>query len=142
MARDAEAEGAARYVFRVGFRLDSDVRGLSVEPSRFEATVYRMADPPGEEGWLFFRDNLWRGELADPDHFRTVTEEALGVPVVSVSFRELQTDEAQLGALREAVGANLDEFRADSVDRALSKYLGSSIRVVQSAERATWFGSG
>ena len=141
MDTDPETGGAARYVFRIGFRLDPDVRGLSVDPGRFEATLYRRADTPGEAGWLFFRDNLWRGELADPDHFRKVAGEALGVQVVSVSFRELQTDEAHLEALREAVSGHLEEFRADSVDRALSKYLGSSIRVVPEGERAAWFGS-
>ena len=142
MDTDPDAGGAARYVFRIGFRLDPDVRGVSVDPGRFEATMYRRADPPGAEGWLFFRDNLWRGELADADHFRTVTAEALGVQVVDVSFRELQTDETYLETLREAVAANLGEFRADSVDRALAKYLGSSIRVVRGDERAPWSGSG
>ena len=131
--------GLARYVFGVEFRLEPAVSGLFVDPDRFEATLYRRADIPGDDGWLFFRDHLWHGELADPDHFRDVTTEALGVPVTAVSFRELQTDEAYLDALRAAVGEHLEEFRAGSTDRALSKYLGSSIRVVPPEERAAFF---
>lgn len=141
MTGSPDGVGSARFVFRVAFRLDPRVGGVSVDPERFEATVYRRADPPGEEGWLFFRDHLWRGELADPDHFRTVTEEALGVTILSVEFRELQTDEAYLTRFRDAVGENLAEFRADSVDRAVSKYLGSSIRIVPEDERSDWFGA-
>lgn len=53
------------------------------------------------------------------------------MPVAAVSFRELQADEAYLEALRAEIGANLAEFRADAVDRALTKYLGSSIRVLR-----------
>ena len=122
--------GAARYVFRVDFRLEPSRGGLSVEPADFETVLSRWADPPGEEGWRFFRDVLWHGELADPAHFRGLVEEALGVPVTAATFSELRTDEVYLAALREAVAADLASFRADSVDEALSKYLGSSIRVV------------
>lgn len=126
-------EGTARYVFRVAYRLDPGA-GVSVDPATFETTMYRAADPPGTDGWLFFRDNLWHGELGDEDHVRTLTEEALGVTVTSVSFSELQTDEAYLDALRDEVGASLGEFNAASVDEALSKYLGSSIRVTADGE--------
>lgn len=141
MVRDADEREVARYVFRLRFRLEPTVEGVSTDPDRFETTVYRRAEPPGEDGWRFFRDHLWHGELADPEHFRSVAEDALGVPVESVEFRELQTDEAYFEIFREAVGADLAAFRADSVDRALSKYLGSSIRVVPEAERSAWFGS-
>lgn len=142
MTDETDGAGTARYVFGVAFPLVPDAAGLTVEPDRFDVTLNRRADPPGEEGWLFFRDHLWHGELADPDHFRTVTAGALGVPVDSVSFRELQTDEAYVERLRAAVGEHLEEFRADSVERALSKYLGSSILVVPDAERSAWPGSG
>ena len=140
MASDREPGGRARYVFRVAFRLAPEASGLSTDPDRFETTMYRRADPPGEDGWLFFRDHLWHGELADADHFRDVTEAALGVAVESVAFRELQTDEAYLGRLRGAVGSNLAEFRADAVDPAVSKYLGSSIRVVGDDQPPGWPG--
>lgn len=126
--------GTARYVFRVTYRLDPDAAGVSVDPTTFETTMYRAADQPGTDGWLFFRDNLWHGELGDADHFRTLTAEALGVTVTSVSFSELRTDEAYLDALRTEVGANLGEFNAASVDEALSKYLGSSVRVTDDGE--------
>jgi hypothetical protein len=90
----------------------------------------RQADPPGEEGWLFFRDNLWRGEVNAPDHLRGLTEDALGVPIESVTFRELRTDEAYLSALEGEISEHLDLFRADDVPEVLNKYLGSSVHVV------------
>lgn len=122
--------GRARYVFAVRFRLEPSASAVSVEPATFETTLSRAADPPGTAGWRFFRDNLWHGELNAPDHFRELTEEALGVPVAHVEFRGLRTDEAYLSALREAVADDLEAFRASSVDEALSKYLGSSVHVV------------
>ncbi|WP_226010582.1 LWR-salt protein [Halomicrobium salinisoli] len=121
--------GEAAYVFRVTVRLDTGPPGVSVDPTTFETVLERAADPPGEDGWLFFRDNLWRGELADEGHFRELTEEALSAPVADVSFRELRTDEAYLAALKAEIGENLTAFNADGVSEALSKYLGSSIRV-------------
>lgn len=124
------SSGTARYVFRVRFRIAPSLPEVSVEPAEFETTLHRAADPPGEAGWLFFRDHLWRGNVGDEAHFREVTEDALGVPVVSISFSELQTNQAYLDALRDAIGAQLGEFRADSVDEAVTKYLGSSIHVV------------
>lgn len=111
-------------------RIEPSVPGVSLEPDRFETTLYREADPPGEDGWLFFRDHLWRGELGEPEYFRELTEDALGVAVTSVSFSELRTDEAYLQRLEAEIGEHLEEFRSDSVQRTLSKYLGSSIRVV------------
>jgi hypothetical protein len=127
--QDREESGDARYVFGVRFRLQPTASGVTVDPARFETTLYRAADPPGEEGWRFFRDNLWRGELADPDHFREMTEEALGVAVESVDFRELRTDEAYLDDLKAAIADDLAAFNADSTSEVLSKYLGSSIHV-------------
>jgi hypothetical protein len=121
--------GTARYVFRVRFRVEPSLSEVSVDPAEFETTLYRSADPPGEADWLFFRDHLWRGNVEDEAYFREVTEDALGVPVVSVSFSELQTDQAYLDALRDEIGTQLGKFKADTVDEALKKYLGSSIRV-------------
>ena len=119
----------ARYVFAVRFRLDPDAGGASVEPDEFETRLRRAADPPGEEGWLFFRDNLWRGEINDEQHFRRLTEEALGVPVASVEYRALETDEEYLDALKDEISRNLATFKADSVSEVLNKYLGSSLEV-------------
>jgi hypothetical protein len=129
-----DATGEAHYVFRVRFRVEPSVRGVSVDPATFETTMHRQADPPGEEGWLFFRDNLWRGELGDEDYLREVTEDALGVPVTSVSFSELRTGEEYLEELRAEIGENLGEFRAATIEEALTKYLGSSIRVVRDTD--------
>jgi len=117
----------ARYVFAVRFRLSPD--GVSVSPNEFETTMTREADRPGDSGWLFFRDNLWRGEISDDTHFRELTEDALGVTVLSVEYRRFETDEEYYDALREEIAADLDVFRADSVPEVLSKYLGSSVEV-------------
>ena len=122
----------AEYVFRVRFRLDAT--GVHLDPQTFE-TVLRLpavdpADDEDPDGWLFFRDNLWRGNAADERHLRETASDLLGVDVTSVHFSEFETDRASLDRLREAIAADLDEFNADSVDEVLHKYLGSSIRVV------------
>jgi hypothetical protein len=119
---------SGRYVFAVRFRL-SPGRGVRVEPATFETTLYREADEPDEDDWLFFRDNLWRGELNSPGHFRELTEEALGVPVERVEYRRFETSEAGYEALQEAIAGNLTEFNAGSVGEVLNKYFGSSIDV-------------
>ena len=121
----------AQYVFRVQFRLAPAPPDVDVDPETFETTPSRRAAPPGEAGWLFFRDNLWRGAVGDEPYLREITEEALGVPVESIAFSELRTDQPYLDALREAIREELGAFRADSVEAALSKYLGSSIRVTR-----------
>ena len=120
-----------RYVFRVRVRLEPEEPGVRLEPSTAETTVTvsREAPEPGTEGWLFFRNTLWRGELGDADYGRRLAEEWLGEPVESVSFRELQVDEEYLAALKAAIADDLEAFNADNVDEVLSKYLGSSIRV-------------
>lgn len=124
----------AHYVFRVRFRLDPPGAGVRVAPDTFETTLYRRADPPGEPGWRFFRDNLWRGEVNDAAHLRALASDALGVPVEDVSFSELRTTPAYREALEATVEASLPEFRQDSVAAVLSAYLGSSIHVVDPGE--------
>ena len=118
----------ASYVFRVRFRLEpEDVR---VEPEEFETVVEYPAPDPGEDGWLFFRDTLWRGDVNDESHVRELASEWLGVPVASASFSELRTDEAYREALIDAVDDDLEAFNADNSTEVLHKYLGSSVRVV------------
>ncbi|WP_158055792.1 LWR-salt protein [Halorussus halophilus] len=119
----------ARYVFAVRFRLEPRTEGVAVAPEEFETRLTRAADPPGEDGWRFFRDNLWRGEVNDERHFRKLTEDALGVPVVSVEYRSFETDEEYLEALKAEIRADLESFNADSVSEVLNKYLGSSLEV-------------
>lgn len=127
--QNALPDGAdAAYVFRVRFRLAGE--GVRLDPETFEATLYRPADVPGEPGWLFFRDNLWHGEVGDPDHLRSTAAETLDVEVLELSFAELRATASYLEALREAIAADLTAFRADTVDEVVSNYLGSSIRVV------------
>jgi hypothetical protein len=117
----------AAYVFAVAFRLDPD--GATVDPDRFETTMEIPASEPGTDGWRFFRDRLWRGEIGDEPSFRTLASDRLGVEVVAVEFRELRTDEAYLDVLKRAIADDLPSFNAESVDEALHKYLGSSIHV-------------
>ncbi|MUV61860.1 LWR-salt protein [Halobacterium sp. CBA1126] len=118
----------ARYVFAVRFRLDPEY-GVRVDPEVFETRMERAAADPGEPGWLFFRDNLWRGEVGDRDHFRGLAADALGVDVDSVAYRALETDREYYDALKAEIGANLDLFKADSTPEVLNKYLGSSVEV-------------
>lgn len=122
----------ARYVFAVRFRLDPAVGGVSVDPDEFETRLSREADPPGEPGWLFFRDNLWRGEINDERHFRELTEDALGVTVLSVEYRAFETDAEYLTALKDEIRSDLAQFNAESVREVLNKYLGSSLEVEDS----------
>jgi hypothetical protein len=120
--------GSARYVFGVRFRLEP-AKQYSVDPSSFETTLAREAVSPGEDGWLFFRDHLWRGELGDERFMRERAEAALGVPIESVDFRELRTEQAYLDALEDEIATDLDRFNAGSVREVRNKYLGSSIHV-------------
>jgi hypothetical protein len=117
----------AAYVFAVAFRLDPD--GATADPDRFETTVEIPASEPGDDGWLFFRDRLWRGEIGDEPSFRALASERLGVEVTEASFSELRTDRDHLDAFEAAIAADLGQFNADSVDEVLHKYLGSSIHV-------------
>ncbi|MEF8852006.1 MAG: LWR-salt protein [Haloarculaceae archaeon] len=127
---DEMPEGGAVYVFGAVVELDPDEPGVWAEPGTVETTVYREADPPGDPGWLYFRDNLWHGECNDAEHMRSVTEAALDAPVSRVEFRELRTTPGYLERLREAIAADLAAFNAATVDEVVSKYLGSSVRVV------------
>ncbi|THE64572.1 hypothetical protein D8Y22_12145 [Salinadaptatus halalkaliphilus] len=119
------------YVFRVTLQIEPAVEGVSIEPASAEPTVtcYREAAEPGTEGWLFFRNTLWRGEIADQAYGCDLAEEWLELPVAAVDFRELQVDEAYLEALKTEIAADLDAFNAETVSAVLSKYLGSSIHV-------------
>lgn len=122
-------QGDAEYVFAVRLRLSPSDPTVRLDPAAVETTLFKRAAPPGEDGWLFFRDNLWRGEVNDHDHTCELAEEMLGVDVESVEFRELRTDEAYYEALQDAIDGNLELFNADDVPEVLTKYLGSRIHV-------------
>jgi hypothetical protein len=126
---EVPADGAV-YLFRATIRLDPDEPGVWADPDTFETTICRRADPPGEPGWLYFRDNLWHGDCGDEAYMREVTEATLDAPVSNVTFRELRTTRAYLDELRVAISEDLTLFNAKSVDGVLSKYLGSSVHVV------------
>ena len=123
----------AAYVFRVAVRIDPP--DAAVDPDRFETTMEVPASDPGTDGWLLFRDRLWRGEIGDEPAFRRLAERRLGVAdaasvdVVDVDFRELRTDPAHREAFEDAIAADLARFNADSVDEVVRKYLGSSVHV-------------
>lgn len=124
---------SAKYLFKVRFRLEpqTDVR---LDPQSFETTLSKPASPPGEEGWLFFRDNLWRGAVNDEPHMRGRMETTLGVPIEKIRFRELRTTSSYLDTLKEAITKDLDTRpavfgNATNADDVLKKYLGSSIHV-------------
>jgi len=121
-----EGDGAA-YRFAVTFRLGPGE--VDVDPDTFETTLYRPAAEPGEGGWLFFRDYLWRGEISDPDHLRAWASEALGVDVIDIEFRAFECTETELEELRETIGAELATFRAESVQEAVANYFGSALEV-------------
>ncbi|WP_224449070.1 LWR-salt protein [Haloprofundus salilacus] len=117
----------AAYVFRVRFRLDP--AEVAVAPDEFETVVRKPAATPGDDGWLFFFHNLWRGEVNDDGHARSLAEGWLSLPVTAVQFSELDADEAYFAALKDEIADDLDRFNADDVSEVLNKYLGSSIRV-------------
>ncbi len=126
---EAGDTGTAEYVFAVDIQLspaDPDVR---LEPTSIETTLFKRADTPGTEGWLFFRDNLWRGDVNEPDHLRALAEETLDVPVRSIEFREFRTDEAYYEAFRTEIADNLELFNAENAADVVTKYLGSRIHV-------------
>lgn len=127
-------------MFRVRFTLSP--RRARIDPDAFETVVRIPAPPPGEEGWLLFRDALWRGEASDAEHARRLCGDRLpaGVEVLSATFAEFETDETYLEALRAAIDEDPAAFRADSAREALHKYFGSSIRV-GSGEEASAGGS-
>lgn len=117
----------ATYVFALTVRFDPAAG--SVEPERLELRYRRPAPPPGDPGWLFFRDHCWRGECNDPEHVRDLFADDVGLPVESVELRAFETDEAYLDALREAIADDLEAFRAESPREVLHKYLGSRLEV-------------
>ncbi|PSQ39859.1 hypothetical protein BRD07_08335 [Halobacteriales archaeon QS_9_68_42] len=121
--------GDAEYVFSVRLDISPADPELRLEPTTVETTLFRTAADPGETGWLFFRDNLWRGEVSDPDHLRESAEDALGLEVRSVEFRELRAEAAYVEALKTEIADSLDLFNADDTAEVLKKYLGSRIHV-------------
>ncbi|WP_254525185.1 LWR-salt protein [Natrinema caseinilyticum] len=129
----------AHYTFRVRVRLEPAREFVSLEPSSAQTTVtlFRDAPQPGTDGWLFFRNTLWRGDVSDQEHARRLAADWLGVPersIEAVDFRELQTDAEYFDALKAEIAADLEPFNADTVSEVLSKYLGSSIRVTDAED--------
>jgi hypothetical protein len=96
--------------------------------------LYRRADPPGEPGWLFFRDNLWRGAVNDEGHLRDLAAETLGCPVDTITFRELRCTPEYFETLKAAIAERLELFRADDAAEVVNKYLGSSVHVTESGD--------
>lgn len=120
---------SGEYLFNVQFRVSPSDSAVSLSPETFETTMAKRAPPPGEDGWLFFRDNLWRGEANNEAHLRDLASETLGVTVESVSFIELRCTGAYFAQLKADIRSDLTPFRADSASEVIKKYLGSSVRV-------------
>jgi hypothetical protein len=124
----------AQYVFRVAFRPRTDLEGRTGRDAETETvTVTRDAPEPGTEGWLFFRNTLWRGAVGDQAYAERLAAEWLEetpAAIESVEFRELRTDKAYYEALKAEIAADLEPFNAEHVSAVLSKYLGSSVHVV------------
>jgi hypothetical protein len=128
-ADDPEKDGSARYAFAVRFQLNASASEWRADTRTVERTCYREAAPPGEPGWLFFRDHLWRGKCNHPEHLSRLVGEAFDLPVEGIEFRGLRTDEAYFTALKEEIATDLALFNADSTAEVIKKYLGSSIQV-------------
>ncbi|MFP4626168.1 MAG: LWR-salt protein [Natronomonas sp.] len=124
----------AEYVFRVVVRIESDDADVRIVPDTFETTLFIRASEPGRDGWLFFRNVLWRGKVNAPKVVRRLATDALGEPVETVEFRELQAETAYYDAFREEISTDLDLFNAETVEEVLTKYLGSSIRILDKSE--------
>lgn len=117
----------AHYVFAATVHLAPS--SGSVEPERLEVQYRHPAPEPGESGWLFFRDRLWRGEVNDAAGVRRLIADDLGLDVEHVELRGFETDEAYLEALEDAIADDLSAFKADSTTEVLHKYLGSRLEV-------------
>ncbi|MFB6089490.1 MAG: LWR-salt protein [Halobellus sp.] len=118
----------AAYVFRVTVRLRAR-DDVSVEPGTVETVVEVPAPEPGEEGWLRFRDLLWRGEVNDGAHARDLAESWVAAPVERVSFSELRLDEEYRTALEDAIESHPEAFGGDDPREVLHRHLGSSLRI-------------
>jgi len=117
----------ANYVFRVTIQIDPPAARL--DPDTFETVCRLPAATPGTDGWLFFQQNLWRGDVADADHMRARLTDTLGAEVIEVGFSELETDAAYRAALESEIETDLSRFNADSVEEVLHQHLGSSIHL-------------
>jgi hypothetical protein len=131
MAEDAAAgsDADAAYLFKVQLYLAPEASDVWLEPAITETMMHKAAAEPGEEGWMFFRDNLWRGEINNYEHTRRLAEEALGMEVRSIEFRELRASEQYYEDLQAEIADNLDAFKADDAAEVVKKYLGSRVHV-------------
>lgn len=121
------------YVFRVRLRVEPTDADLRLDDPQFETLCRKDAPEPGSDGWLFFRDMLWRGEVNAPEQLESRLSDGLGVTVEHVEFRELTCNRDYYDALYDAVAADLDAFRADDADSAVRNYFGNRIRVTEDA---------
>ncbi len=119
----------AAYRFVVTFRLAHD--GLAVDPDTFETTVRKPAPEPGTEGWLFFRNTLWHGEISDPEPFETRLGERLGVEVLDADFRAFECAPEERAALAAAIESNADAFGADTAEGVVHDHFGSALEVAE-----------
>jgi hypothetical protein len=67
---DPDEPGSAQYACAVRFRLDASTSEWRADTRTIERTCYWEAAPPGEPGWLFFRDHLCAGSAITPSTSR------------------------------------------------------------------------
>lgn len=117
-----------RYAFGVRLRPETP-EGVSLEPPTIERRCLLDAPEPGAEGWLEFRELVWRGEVSDREHVRWLLADRIGIEVESVDFRALEADPDSFAAFEAAIAADLEAFNAENVSEVLSKYFGSSLEI-------------
>ncbi|MFC4989202.1 MULTISPECIES: LWR-salt protein [Saliphagus] len=117
-----------RYAFGVRLRPETPPE-ISLEPPTIERRCLLSAPEPGSEGWLEFRELVWRGEVSDREHVRRLLAEKIGIEVESVDFRALEADPDSFERFKEAVADDLEAFNAENVSEVLTKYFGSSLEI-------------
>jgi len=119
----------AHYRFAVTFRLRTGE--LRAEPDTFETAVKKPAAEPGTEGWLFFRNTLWHGEISDPGPFKARLGERLGVDVLGADFRAFECTPDERAALKSEIGSHIDDFGADTAEAVVHYHFGSALEVAE-----------
>lgn len=117
-----------RYAFGVRLR-PATAADVSLEPPTIERRCLLEAPEPGAEGWREFRELVWRGEVADPEHVRRLLADRIGIAVEHVDFRALEADPDSFERFKAAIADDLEAFNADTVSEVLSKYFGSSLEI-------------
>lgn len=118
------------YVFSASLRISTG-ESVYIDPNTFSVVLSWKAPQPGLENWERFREFLWRGQLNHPEFVISELTPSIDVPIESIQFSELQCTQSYLDSLQTAISNDLSLFNAESTTEVISKYFGSSIRVVE-----------